>query len=92
MKITNLEVPRRVQLKKAYLLADIRSNKMGYFGRIIRHSTRQHALLEGYIEGKRSRGKREVLLYTFLTMNSIQFYGYNDVDPIFLLVVQCVEG
>ena len=38
---------RRVHLKKAYLLADIRKKTMGYFVHIIRHSTLQNALLEG---------------------------------------------
>ena len=58
MKITNQEVLRRVQLKKAScLLADIRKKKLGYFGHIIRHNTRQHALLEWKIEGRRSRGR-----------------------------------
>ena len=45
MIITNQEVLRRVQLKKACLLAHIRKKKMGCFGHIIRHSTIQHALL-----------------------------------------------
>ena len=57
VKIINQEVLRRVQLKKACLLADIRKKKMGYFGHIIRHSTLQHALLEGKIEDRCSRGK-----------------------------------
>ena len=52
MKITDREVPTEtVQLKKASLLADTRTKKLGYFGHIIRHSTLQHALLEGKIEG-----------------------------------------
>ena len=51
LKITNQKVLRRVQLKKACLLADIRKKKMGYFGHIIRHRTLEHVLLEGKIEG-----------------------------------------
>ena len=60
-KITNQEVLRRVQLKKACLLVDIRKKKMGYFGHIIRHSTLQHGLLEGNIEGMHSRGSRKTM-------------------------------
>ena len=56
-KNTTQEVLRRVQLKKACLLADVTKKKMGYFGHIIRHSTIQHALLEGKIEGWCSRGR-----------------------------------
>ena len=57
IKITNQEELRRVQLKNACLLADIRNKKMGYFGRIIGHSTLQHALLEGEMEGMHNWGR-----------------------------------
>ena len=53
MKITNQEVPRRVQLKKAY--RDTRNKNIGYFGHVIRDSTLQHAFLEGKIYDRRIR-------------------------------------
>ena len=58
---TNQEVLRRVQFKKARLLADIRKTKVGYFGHIITHSTLQHALLEGKIEDRHSRGRQRTM-------------------------------
>ena len=61
IKITNQEVLRRVQLKKACLLVDIRKKKMGYFGNIIRHSIHEQELLEGKIEGMHSRGSRKTM-------------------------------
>ena len=47
MKITNQEVPRIIQLKKACPIAYIRNKEIGYFDHIIWHSTLQHTLLEG---------------------------------------------
>ena len=56
MKVTSQQTLRRVQLKKACRLADIRKMKMGYFGHIIRHgSALRHALSEGKLEGRRCR-------------------------------------
>ena len=52
---------RRVQLKKACLLAGTRKKTMCYSGHIIRHITLQHAILEGKIEDRRSRGRSSTM-------------------------------
>ena len=52
--LENQQVLKRVQLKKACLLAVIKNNNMGYFGHILRHNALQHVLLEGKIEGRHS--------------------------------------
>ena len=70
MKIINQEILRRVQLKKAYLLApaDIRKEKIGYFAHISSHIIIKHAL-EGV---KRSEQYNE--LDTALYKNYIYRY------------------
>ena len=75
MKITNQEVLRRVRLKKACQLGDIRKKKVGCFGHIVRHSTLQHALVEGKIEGRRIWG-RQITMWVGNTFTGWSGLGY----------------
>ena len=75
-KITNQEVLRQVQLKKECLLVDIRKKKVCHFGHNTRNSTHQHALLEGKIEDRRSRGRPR----TMWMGNMTEWSGYGYVE------------
>ena len=61
MQITNQEVFRRFQIKKAYLLADIGSKNNGYFVHSIRRNALHRAILECKIGGRRNRGRQRTM-------------------------------
>ena len=56
-KITNQEVRNRLQIQNSYLIAQYVKLKLSYFGHVKRHDTIEKTVLEGKLEGKRSRGK-----------------------------------
>ena len=58
------------------MLADIRKKNVDYFCHITRYSKRQHALLEGKIEGRRSQGRPT----TAWTGNITHWSGFGYVE------------
>ena len=58
-KVTNVEVLMRVCMRKT-LLNTIKQRKMSYFGHMVRREDMQRLLLEGYINGRRGRGRPRV--------------------------------
>ena len=56
-KITNQEVRNRLQIQNSYLISQYMKLKLSYFGHVKRHDTIEKTVLEGKMEGKRSRGK-----------------------------------
>ena len=55
-RVTNEEVLRRMG-NNAEVVDIIKSRKLRYYGHIRRHDSVQRDLLEGSVEGKRSRGR-----------------------------------
>ena len=58
-KVTNEEVLKRVN-EKRYIIPTIKIRKTTYFGHMIRRDNMQRQLLEGKIEGTRSRGRPRI--------------------------------
>ena len=56
-KITNAEVRLRLNVTTSHLLQHFKKQKLSYFGHMKRHNTLERTILEGKVEGKRSRGK-----------------------------------
>ena len=56
-KITNAEVRSRLNITTSHLLKHYKKQKLSYFGHMKRHNTLERTILEGKVEGKRSRGK-----------------------------------
>jgi len=57
-KKTNREVLNQLDLKGTSIVKTIKKRKLAYYGHIRRHDTLQRKILEGKIEGKRTKGRR----------------------------------
>ena len=55
---TNIDVLIDVGVRTRRLLAEVKQRKMRYYGHARRHNNIQKMVMEGKIEGKRSRGKQ----------------------------------
>ena len=74
-KITNEEVLGRAGTQRK-VIHTVKSHKLCYFGHIIRHGLLNRVLLEGQLEGRRSRGRPT----TTWTVNIYEWTGltYNE--------------
>ena len=57
-KKTNQEILEKLNLTQTELLKTIKQRKLSYYGHIRRHETIQKKILEGKVNGKRSRGRK----------------------------------
>ena len=76
-KISNDEVLKQVHEKRK-ILTTIKMKKLKLFGHIIRHSSLQRDLMEGHINGKRSRGRP----ITTWTTNIKEWTGHNYCEAV----------
>ena len=73
-KITNEEVLRRMGTGRE-IVRQFKTRKLKYLGHLIRHNTSQIQLLEGKIEGRRSRGRaRNTWTTDITTTNGMKYY------------------
>ena len=59
-KISNKEVCHRLSVSPT-LLSHIQSRKLKYFGHLVRHDSLCKHVLEGKVEGKRQRGRQQLI-------------------------------
>ena len=73
-KITNERVLRRMGTGRE-IVRKFTTRKLQYLGHLIRHNTSQMQLIEGNIEGRRSRGRHRNTWTTDITStNGIKYY------------------
>ena len=73
-KITNEEVLRRMQTGRE-IVRQFKTRKLQYLGHLIRHNTSQIQIIEGKIEGRRSRGRpRNSWTTDITTTNGMKYY------------------
>ena len=73
-KITNEEVLRRMGTGRE-IVRQFKTRKLQYLGHLIRHNTSQIQLIEGKIEGRRSRGRpRNTWTTDITTTNGMKYY------------------
>ena len=73
-KITNEEVLRRMGTGRE-ILRQFKTRKLHYLGHLKRHNTSQIQLIEGKIEGRRSRGRPRNTWTTDITItNGMKYY------------------
>ena len=73
-KISNEEVLRRMGTGRE-IVRQFKTRKLQYLGHLIRHNTSQIQLIEGKIEGRRSRGRpRNTWTTDITTTNGIKYY------------------
>ncbi len=73
-KITNEEVLRRMGTCRG-TVRQFMTRKLHYLGHLIRHNTSQIQLIEGTIEGRRSRGRpRNNWTTDIITTNGMKYY------------------
>ena len=65
-KVTNEEVMRRIGTGRE-IMRQFKTRKLQYLGHLIRHNISQLQLIEGKIEGRRSRGRPRTTWITDLT-------------------------
>ena len=65
-KITNGEVLRRMGAERE-IVRQFSTRKLQYLGHLIRHNSTQLQLIEGKIEGRRSRGRPRITWTTEIT-------------------------
>ena len=76
-KITNEDVLRRMGTGRK-IVRKFKTMKLQYLGHIIRHNTSQIQLIEGKIEGRRSRGwPRNTWTTDITTTNGMKYYQLN---------------
>ena len=57
-KKTNVEVLIEVGVRTRRMLAEVKQRKLRYYGHVRRHNTIQKMIMEGRIDGTRSRGRQ----------------------------------
>lgn len=57
MKIKNADILKQLNIKEGWLVNNILSRKMTYFGHIKRHNCLERTIMEGKVPGKRGRGR-----------------------------------
>ena len=73
-KFTNEEVLRRMGTGRE-IVRQFKTRKLQYLGHLIRHNTSQIQLIEGKIEGRRSRGRpRNTWTTDITTTNGMKYY------------------
>ncbi len=75
-KITNEQVPRRMGTGRD-IVRQFKTRKLQYLGHLIRHNTSQIQLIEGKVEGRRSRGRPRNTWTTDISNN----YQRNEILP-----------
>ena len=73
-KISNEEVLRRMGTGRE-IVRQFNTGKIQYLGHLIRHNSSQLQLIEGKIDGRRSRGRLRYISTTDITTtNGIKYY------------------
>ena len=73
-KITNEEVLRRMGTGRE-IVRQFKTRKLQYLGHLMRHNTSQIQLIEGKVEGRRSRGRpRNVWTTDITTTKGMKYY------------------
>ena len=74
-----IEVLEKVGLNSKQLIQIIKRRKLSYFGHIRRHDSLEKRILEGKVEGKRSRGRqRKSLLENIKEMTGMRVTECNE--------------